>query len=53
MPNSLGPVMNGPIDDLQTIMIFEYNFNGEVEDRSQYDDQIKKLQEQIRVMSTK
>ena len=54
MPDSmtyLTHVIMVPNDDMQTIIRFGYDFNGDVDDLSQYDDQIKELQEQISVMT--
>lgn len=54
MPDSMTYLTHAimvPNDDMQTIMRFGYDFNGDVDDLSQYDDQIKELQEQIRVMT--
>lgn len=42
-----------PLDDTKQIVSITYHFNGDVDDPSQYDDQIKELTEQIHINKTK
>ena len=38
-----------PLDDGKQIVSITYDFNGDVDDLSQYDDQIKQLTEQVHI----
>lgn len=41
-----------PLDDTKQIVSITYNFNGDVDDLSRYDDQIKEMTEQIHINKT-
>ena len=48
----LSHVVMIPVDELQTIMRIEYDFDGEVEDLGQYNERIKELDGQIHAAET-